>query len=114
VKEKINRLLDFVTTGGVKESTARAKMDNLEQKKRYARKHLKAMKEQHAIVPIPEDAILDLLVKSKKLLKAHDNNNAAERRNFIKSYVKRITVFEDKIKVIFRINAPEIPQTAAQ
>ena len=114
VKKEISRLLDFVVKGGVKESTARAKMDDLEQKRRYARKHLRKMKEQYSIVPIPEEMILDLVVESKKLLKAKDNSNAVERRNFIKSYVKKVTVFEDKIKVVFKINEPDVPQGASR
>jgi hypothetical protein len=65
------------------------------------------MKEQNEVVPIPEDSVLGLLVESKKLLKAHDNSNAAERRNFIKSYVKKVTVYEGKIRVVFKINVPD-------
>jgi asparagine synthetase B (glutamine-hydrolysing) len=113
-KKRIDQLLDFVADGGAKESTVRNKMAELEQDKRYARRHLKKMKEQHKIVPISEDEVLDLVVKSKKLLKARDNSNAVERRNFIKSYMKRVTVYEDKIKVIFNINEPDMPQMTSQ
>jgi site-specific DNA recombinase len=107
VKKKINRLLDFVAGGSIREKTASAKLEELEREQRYARKHLKKMKEQNAIVPIPEDMILDLLTESKKLLKAKNDSNAAERRSFIKSYVRRVTVYEDKIKVLFKINVPD-------
>jgi site-specific DNA recombinase len=106
IKKKIDRLLDFIADGSLKEHTAKNKLSDLEQKKSYARKHLRKMKEQNAIVPIPEDEILDLLVKSKKLLKASDNSNAAERRNFMKSYVKSVIVYEDKIEVKFKIIGP--------
>jgi site-specific DNA recombinase len=107
VKEKIGNLLDFVADGGAKEKTVRGKMEDLEQKKRYARKHLREMKEQNEIETISEDMALDLLIKSKRLLKAHDKSNETERRNFIRSYVKKVIVYEDKIKVIFKIKKPD-------
>jgi len=88
----------------MEERTAKSKMKDLERKKRYTRKHLKKMKKQHAIVPIPEDKVLDLLVESKEFLKARDNSNATVRHSFIKNYVKKVKVYEDIIKVIFNIN----------
>jgi site-specific DNA recombinase len=108
VKEKINKLLDFVAECGVKKNTAKAKLEELELKKSYARKHLREMKEQNKIEPISESMALGLLVKSKKLLKAHDKSNEIERRNFMKSYVKRVSVYDDKIRVAFRINKSDI------
>jgi site-specific DNA recombinase len=109
IKKQIKRVWDFIASGDVEKRSAKAKMKELEQKKRYAKKHLRKMKEQNEIKPIPEDMALDVLVKSKKLLKAHDRTNETERRNFIKSYVKRVSVFEDKIKVTFKIKKPETP-----
>jgi site-specific DNA recombinase len=107
VKAKIDNLLDFVADGGAEEKTVRGKIRDLEQKKSYARRHLREMKEQNEIEPISEDTVLDLLSKSKRLLKAHDKSNEAERRNFIRSYVKKVIVYEDKIKVVFNINKPD-------
>jgi hypothetical protein len=107
VKAQINNLLDFIASGGVKEKTARAKMKELERQKVYARKHLRMMKEQNQIEPISEDMALDLLDKSKKILKANDKRNEVERREFIRSYVKKVTVYKDKIKVVFKIKVPD-------
>ncbi|MDR2529071.1 MAG: hypothetical protein LBD04_08660 [Synergistaceae bacterium] len=107
VKAEIGRLLKFVAGGGANENDARATMRDLRQKKRYTKKRLKEMKEQYETEPISEDMILDLLGESKKLLKAHDKSNETERREFIRSYVKRVIVYKDRIKVIFKINKPD-------
>jgi site-specific DNA recombinase len=106
-KEQIGRLLKFVASGGVKEKDAKTTMKDLEQQKNYAKKYLREMKAQNETEPISEKMALDLLDKSKKLLKAHDKNHEAERREFIRSYVKKVTVYKDEVKVIFKINLPD-------
>ncbi|GHV31839.1 hypothetical protein FACS1894167_14540 [Synergistales bacterium] len=58
------------------------------------------------ILKISKPPYIDISVLIILKLK-HYNSNAAERRNFIRSYVKSVIVHEDKIEVKFKIHKPD-------
>ena len=102
VNREINKTLEVVCQAGISIETVGEKLRNLEEQK----EHLQNLVHELTInnnLQISEQIVAKLVEKSREFVKT---KNLPECKSFIKSYVERVTVFEDKVRVEFKINVP--------
>lgn len=50
---------------------------------------------------IYEEQVKEIIIRSGEFIRAH---NISECRNFIKSYVERVIVYDEKVEINFKVN----------
>ena len=98
---KINRLLELVSEGGIKIDTIGGKLKELEAQRQEREDTLKDFELKNKASLISEEQVKEIIIRSGEFIRAH---NISECRNFIKSYVEKVIVYDEKVEVIFKVN----------
>jgi len=107
VNREINKTLEVVCQAGISIETVGGKLRDLEEQKN----HLEGFLHELTInsnLQISEQIVAQLVEKSKGFVKT---KNLPECKTFIKSYIERVTVFDEKVEVKFKINVPNKDNT---
>lgn len=102
VSREIDKTLEVVCQTGISIETVGAKLRNLEEQKVHLEKLLYELTVNNNL-QISEQIVAQLVEKSREFVKT---KNLPECKTFIKSYVEGVTVFEDKVRVVFKVNVP--------
>jgi site-specific DNA recombinase len=100
---KISKIIRLVTESGISIETVKDEVKQLEERKHFMEGYLRDIRLKNNIATISEDAINDLICKSKEFVQAH---NIAECQNFIHSYIEKVTVYNERVEVFFKIHVP--------
>lgn len=101
IDRKIGNLLDLVSDGGVKIDTIGGKLKELEAQRQKFEDTLKELELKNKASLISEEQVKEIIIRSGEFIRAH---NISECRNFIKSYVEKVIVYDEKVEVIFKVN----------
>lgn len=101
IDRKIGNLLELVSEGGVKIDTIGGKLKELEAQRQGLEDTLKELELKNKASLISEEQVKEIIIRSGEFIRAH---NISECRNFIKSYVEKVIVYEEKVEVIFKVN----------
>lgn len=110
VKREIDKTLEVVCKTGIAIETVAGKLRDLEEQK----EHLESLLNELTInnnLQISERIVAQLVEKSREFVKT---KNLPECKTFIKSYVERVTVFEDKVRVAFKVKIPNKGNTGLE
>ena len=102
VSREIDKTLEVVCQTGISIETVGEKLRNLEEQKVHLEKLLYELTVKNNL-QISEQIVAQLVEKSREFVKT---KNLPECKTFIKSYVEGVTVFEDKARVVFKVNVP--------
>ena len=103
VKAKISAAFRLVTEAGISIETVREDMKALEERKKFIEAYIEEMSTANKASKFSEDMLLTLIVRSKELVRS---KNILECRNFIKSFIEKVILFEDKAEVQYKIRIP--------
>jgi site-specific DNA recombinase len=104
VLEKINTQIDNLTNqiaNGSASDAINGKLRELEENKRYAERRLEELKSSQDIAAISPDEVFELIRKVNTTL---IKDRAIECQNFLKSYLRKVYVYNDFVRVRFRVN----------
>ena len=101
IDRKIGNLLDLVSDGGVKIDTIGGKLKELEAQRQEFEDTLKELELKNKASLISEEQVKEIIIRSGEFIRAH---NISECRNFIKSYIEKVIVYDEKVEVIFKVN----------
>lgn len=91
----------MVTEAGISIDTVKDDLMNIEQQKQYLECYIRELEAENRANSISEEQVREIIRKSCEFIRTH---NAAECRNFIDSYIKRVIVYEDRVDIIFKVN----------
>ena len=100
-QRKISNIFNFIMENGFASDTAKATLTALEDEKKLLENQLKEITDKNTSNAISEAIVKELMEKSGEFLRTH---KLSECRNFIKSYIDKVIIYESKIEVIFKIN----------
>jgi site-specific DNA recombinase len=106
VNQKIGKVIQLVSESEVSIDTVKESLKGLEERKRFIEAHIREISYENEAVMITEDTIIDLVNRSRDFVKTR---NIPECRNFIESYVGKVTVYADRVEVLFKIQVPKEP-----
>jgi site-specific DNA recombinase len=101
---KIGKIIRLVSESGISIETVKHELKQLEERKHFVEGYLKDICLKKNIATISEDAIYELICKSKEFVQDH---NIAECQNFIQSYIENVMVYNERVEVIFKIHVPD-------
>jgi site-specific DNA recombinase len=104
IDEKVNKIVQLVSESGVAIDTVKSELRRLEDRKVFLEGYLQEMHLKNSALIISEEKIIELIQKSKEFVKTR---NIAECGNFIRSYVERVVVYNDKVEVLFKVQVPD-------
>ncbi len=104
---EIDKTLEVVCQTGISIETVGGKLRSLEEQKEHLENLLHDLTINNNL-QISEQIVAQLVEKSREFVKT---KNLPECKTFIKSYVERVTVFEDKVRVVFKVNVPNKDNT---
>jgi site-specific DNA recombinase len=104
INEKISRIVRLVSESGISVETVKDELKRLEERKRFVEDYLKDIHLKNNVAVISEEAIVELIGKSREFVK---NHNISECQNFIHSYIKKVIVYNDRVEVLFKIHVPD-------
>lgn len=100
----LDRLLQLVADGGISMDTVGNKIKTLEKQKRQIETRIHEIKRDNQVHMATEEEIVELVRKSGTFVKEH---NIPECRNFIESYIAKVTVYRERVEIRFKICVPE-------
>jgi site-specific DNA recombinase len=101
VLTKIGTVVKLVSETGLSIETVKGELKQLEDRKIYLEKYIRELTLQKTESLITEDMILELIIQSKDFVKT---KNLAECRHFIKTYINKVGVDDEKVEVLFNIS----------
>jgi len=104
INSKISNIIKLVSESGISIETVKYEMKQLEERKHFVEAYIKETQQKNSIATFSEDAIYDLICKSKEFVQAH---NFAECQSFIHSYIEKVVVYEERVEVLFKIHVPD-------
>jgi site-specific DNA recombinase len=104
INGKIGKIIRLVSESGISIETVKGELKQLEERKYFVEGYLRDIRLKNNIATISEDAIYDLICKSKEFVQAH---NIAECQNFIHSYIEKVIVYSERVEVLFKIHVPD-------
>jgi site-specific DNA recombinase len=104
ISGKISKIIMLVTESGISIETVKDELKQLEERKHFVEDYLRDVRLKNNIATISEDAISDLICKSKEFVQTH---NIAECQNFIHSYIEKVIVYSERVEVLFKIHVPD-------
>jgi site-specific DNA recombinase len=103
VTAKISSIIKLVSEVGVSIDTVKDDLKLAEDKKIYLEKYINELTYLKRESLITEEEILELVNQSKEFVKT---KNLVECRQFIKTYINKVIVYNDRVEVVFNINIP--------
>lgn len=102
VCKEINSTIELVCKTSISMETVAEKMQDLEQQKVYLEDYIQELTN-HKILLMSEEIVAELVEKSKEFVRT---KNLPECKVFINSYIERVTVFDEKVEVKFKLYVP--------
>jgi site-specific DNA recombinase len=103
ISGKISKVIRLVSESGISIETVKDELKQLEERKLFVEGYLRDIRLKNNISTISEDAIYELICKSKEFVQTR---NIAECQNFINSYIETVIVYNDRVEVLFKIHVP--------
>lgn len=100
--QEIEKVIDLVSQSGIAIDTVKGRLQELESKKNYLEGYIKELTT-NEILQTTEAMIHTLIQRSKEFIRT---KNVAECRMFITSYIDKVLVFSEHVKVYFKISIP--------
>lgn len=107
INREIDKTLEVVCQTGISIETVGEKLRNLEEQKGHLENLLHELTINNNL-QISEQIVAQLVEKSKEFVKT---KNLPECKTFIKSYVECVTVLEEKVRVVLKVNVPNKDNT---
>lgn len=104
LNEKISKVVRLVSESEVSIDTVKEELKRLEELKQLAEGQLRELTLENESTVITEEKIRELVERSRDFVRT---KNIPECRNFIESYVERVTVYHDRVEVQFKIHIPD-------
>ena len=104
INGKISKIILLVSESGISIETVKDDLKRLEERKHFVESFLRDIRLKNNIATISEDAIYELICKSKEFVQSR---NIAECQNFIHSYIEKIIIFNERVEVFFKIHVPD-------
>lgn len=102
VTKEINATIELVCKTAISMDTVAEKMQELENQKVFLEGYIEELTLNKNLL-ISEEIVAELVEKSKEFVR---KKNLPECKVFINSYIERVTVYEEKVEVKFRLYVP--------
>ena len=103
VNQKISKVIQLVSESGISIDTVKDELKRLEERKQFVEAQIREISRDTDTSIINEETIIALVNHSREFVKTR---NIPECRNFIESYISKVTIYSDKVKVQFKIHVP--------
>ena len=98
-QRKISNIFSFIMDKGLSADIAQADLTRLDEEKKLLERQRKEIEDKNTSNAISEAIVKELIERSSEFIKTR---KLSECRNFITSYIDKVTVYENKVEVIFR------------
>jgi site-specific DNA recombinase len=104
INDRVNKIIHLVSESGISIDTVKGEMKLLEKRRHNVEEVLQELRMRQTIQTVSEDKIVDLIHRSKEVVKAR---NIKECRDIIANYVERVIVSNEKIEIFYKIQIPD-------
>ncbi|MCI1958000.1 MAG: recombinase family protein [Clostridia bacterium] len=102
VIKEISKTLEIVCHSGITVDTVSEKLQELDRQKQYLQNRIDELTI-NVTLQTSENIVCGLVEKSKEFVK---NKNLPKCKAILNTYIEKVVVFSDKVKVVFKIKVP--------
>jgi len=103
VKQKITNVIHLVSESQISINTIKDNLKELENQKIFYESQIQSISDTLKLSAVSDEMITSVIEKSRDFIK---EKNIPQCKNFIENFVKKVTVFHDRVEVIFKIYLP--------
>ncbi|GHV56503.1 hypothetical protein FACS1894216_20460 [Synergistales bacterium] len=103
IARKISKVIQLVSESGISIETVKDELKRLEDRKKFVESYIQELAMRNSAALISEERINELISKSRDFVRTR---NFPECKRFIKSYIERVIVYNDRVDVLFKIHIP--------
>lgn len=104
IKLKMGRIIQLVADSGISIDVVKDELKRLEERKLAVEECIRDIQVKSDAAAISEETLVGLITKSKDFI---ESRNITECRNLVGNYIESVTVYRDRVDILFKIGVPD-------